>query len=54
MTVAFTNVVNLKPTVLFAAILALMGIEDDSTLMWFLFVCIAVLLVLGVLGWLFG
>jgi hypothetical protein len=31
-----------------------MGIEDDRTLVWFLYACIAVLIVLGVLGWLFG
>jgi hypothetical protein len=31
-----------------------MAIEDDSTLMWFLVACIAVLIVLALLGWLFG
>jgi hypothetical protein len=30
------------------------AIDNDSTLIWFLFVCIAVLIVLGALGWLFG
>jgi hypothetical protein len=31
-----------------------MAIEDDSTLMRFLVACIAVLIVLALLGWLFG
>jgi hypothetical protein len=31
-----------------------MAIEDHSTLIWFLIACIAVLIVLGVLAWLFG
>jgi len=47
---AFTNAV----TGCRLASRGLMGIQDDSTLMWFLFICIAVLIVLGVLGWLFG
>jgi uncharacterized membrane protein YqiK len=31
-----------------------MAMDNDSTLIWFLIACIAVLIVLGVLGWLFG
>jgi hypothetical protein len=31
-----------------------MGIEDDSTLVWFLIGCITVLIVIGLLGWLFA
>jgi type IV secretory pathway TrbL component len=31
-----------------------MAIEDDGTLVWFLLACIAALIMLGLVGWLFG
>jgi hypothetical protein len=36
------------------AVRGIMAVENDRTLMWFLFACFAVLIMLAVLGWLFG